>query len=246
MITKALILAAGLGTRLRPLTDAMPKPMVPIGGRPLLEHLVRLCAASGVTDIAMNLHYLPHVVMDHFGDGRRFGVDLLYGLEPELLGTAGAVNNFREFFDAPFFVLYGDVYLDVALAGFGAAHEASGAAATVGLYKVDNPTECGLVDRDASGRITRFVEKPPVAFTDLANAGVYAMSPTVLEYIPDKGFCDFGHDVFPAMLAAGEALYGQVLDGYVMDIGSPQKYDQAKRHVASGGTAGAGRLDGAS
>ncbi len=232
MISKALILAAGLGTRLRPLTDVMPKPMVPIAGRPLLEHLVRLCVASGAADVAMNLHYLPHVVTDHFGDGGAFGARLLYGLEAELLGTAGAVNNFRDFLDEPFFVLYGDVYLDVDLRAFAAAHEASGAAATVGLYRVDNPTECGLVDRDAAGRITRFVEKPPVAFTDLANAGVYVMSPRVLDYIPEAGFCDFGRDVFPAMLAAGERLYGEVLDGYVMDIGSPQKYERAKAHVA--------------
>jgi NDP-sugar pyrophosphorylase family protein len=236
LITKALILSAGLGTRLRPLTDVMPKPMVPIAGRPLLEHLVRLCVKSGAADIAVNLHYLPHVVMDHFGDGGAFGARLLYGLEPELLGTAGAINNFRDFFAEPFFVLYGDVYLDVDLAAFAAAHAASGATATVGLYRVDNPTECGLVDRDDTGRITRFVEKPAVAFTDLANAGVYVMSPKVLDYIPQDGFCDFGKDVFPAMLAAGERLYGHVLDGYVMDIGSPQKYERAQAHVAGGAT----------
>lgn len=240
MITKALILAAGLGTRLRPLTDVMPKPMVPLAGRPLLEHLVRLCARFGVCDLAVNLHHLPHVVMDHFGTGGAFGVRLLYGLEAELLGTAGAVNNFREFFSEPFLVLYGDVYLDVDLAAFSAAHEASGATATVGLYRVDNPTECGLVGRDAAGRITRFVEKPPVAFTDLANAGVYAMSPRVLDAIPETGFCDFGRDVFPALLAAGEPLYGHVLDGYVMDIGSPQKYERAKAHVAGGGSDASG------
>lgn len=240
MITKALILAAGLGTRLRPLTDVMPKPMVPLAGRPLLEHLVRLCARFGVCDLAVNLHYLPHVVMDHFGDGGTFGVRLLYGLEAELLGTAGAVNNFREFFSEPFLVLYGDVYLDVDLAAFAAAHEASGATATVGLYRVDNPTECGLVERDATGHITRFVEKPPVAFTDLANAGVYAMSPKVLDVIPETGVCDFGRDVFPALLAAGEPLYGHVLDGYVMDIGSPQKYERAKAHVAGGGSDASG------
>jgi len=235
MITRALILSAGLGTRLRPLTDVMPKPMVPLAGKPLLEHLVRLCARFGVRDIAVNLHYLPHVVTDHFGDGAAFGVRLLYGLEAELLGTAGAVNSFREFFSEPFFVIYGDVLFEVDLEAVAAAHAQSGATATVGLYRVDNPTECGLVDRDETGRILRFVEKPPVAFTDLANAGLYVMSPKVLDYIPESGFCDFGHDVFPAMLAAGEPLYGHVLDGYVMDIGSPQKYERAKRHVADAG-----------
>lgn len=237
MITRALILAAGLGTRLRPLTDVMPKPMVPLAGRPLLEHLLRLCARCGVRDVAVNLHYLPEVVTAHCGDGGAFGVRLRYGRETELLGTAGAVNNFRDFFSEPFFVIYGDVYFEVDLAAVAAVHEAKGATATVGLYRVDNPTECGLVDRDSEGRILRFVEKPPVAFTDLANAGLYAMSPKVLDSIPEAGFCDFGHDVFPALLAAGEPLYGHVLDGYVMDIGSPQKYERAKRHVAAAGVA---------
>lgn len=235
MITRALILSAGLGTRLKPLTDTMPKPMVPLAGKPLLEHLVRLCARFGVCDIAVNLHYLPRVVTDHFGDGGAFGVRLRYGLETELLGTAGAVNSFRDFFREPFFVIYGDVLFEVDLEAVAAAHAASGATATVGLYRVDNPTECGLVDCDGAGRIRRFVEKPPVAFTDLANAGLYVMAPKVLDYIPDSGFCDFGHDVFPAMLAAGEPLYGHVLDGYVMDIGSPQKYEKAKKHVTAGG-----------
>ena len=235
LISKALLLCAGLGTRLRPLTDTLPKPMVPLAGRPLLEHLVALCARHGVRDVAINLHHLPHVVMDHFGDGRRFGVDILYGLESELLGTAGAVNNFRDYFAEPFFVLYGDVYMDVDLGAFAAVHEAKGGAATVGLYRVDNPTQCGLVDMDGEGRVTRFAEKPAVAFTDLANAGMYALSPTVLDYIPETGFCDFGLDVFPAMLAAGEALYGHELDGYVMDIGSPQKYETAQKRLERGG-----------
>jgi NDP-sugar pyrophosphorylase family protein len=233
-ITKALILCAGLGTRLRPLTDVLPKPMVPLAGRPLLEHLVALCVRHGVREAAVNLHHLPHVVTEHFGDGRKFGLDIVYGHEAELLGTAGAVNNFRDFFTEPFFVLYGDVYMDVDLGAFAAVHAAKGGAATVGLYRVDNPTQCGLVDMDADGRVTRFVEKPPVAFTDLANAGIYAASPRVLDYIPETGFCDFGHDVFPAMLAAGECLYGQALDGYVMDIGSPQKYETVQKRLKAG------------
>ncbi len=238
MIRKALILCAGLGTRLRPLTDTMPKPMVPLAGRPLLEHLLRLCAGYGVTDVAVNLHYLPFVVMEHCGDGRAMGVNILYGLESELLGTAGAVNNFREFFSEPFFVLYGDVYTEVDLRAMAAFHEQKGGVATIGLYRVANPTECGLVDKDEEGRVARFVEKPAVAFTDLANAGIYALSPKVLDYIPESGFCDFGRDVFPAMLAAGEALYGYPVPEYVMDIGSPEKYETAQRHVARHGHGG--------
>ncbi len=228
-IRRAFIPAAGLGTRLRPLTDTLPKPMVPIGGRPLLERLIRLLVRCGVTDMAVNLHYLPETVLSHFGDGAAFGARLRFAVEEELLGSAGAVNNFRDFFEEPFFVVYGDVFTTMDLAAMASFHEQQGGAATVGLYRVDNPTECGLADMDANGRIRRFVEKPRVAFTDLANAGVYAMTPKVLDYIPTSGFCDFGHDVFPAMLENGEAVYGLPIDAYLIDIGSREKYDKANR-----------------
>jgi len=225
---KALILAAGLGTRLRPLTDHMPKPMVPIAGVPLLERLVRLLARHGVEETAVNLHYFPEKVLEHF-DGLDCGTRLRFAVEEELLGTAGAVNNFPGFFDEPFFVLYGDVFTTADLCAFARDHARFGGAATVGLYRVDNPCECGLVDMDADGRILRFVEKPPVAFTDLANAGIYAMNPRVLEFIPASGFCDFGKDVFPALLENGLPLYGRPIDEYLIDIGSKPKYEKANR-----------------
>jgi len=225
---KALILAAGLGTRLRPLTDRMPKPMVPIGGVPLLERLARLLARHGVAEAAVNLHYFPDMVLGHFKN-LDCGLTLRFAVEAELLGTAGAVNNFRDFFDEPFFVLYGDVFTTADLAAFAADHARFGAAATIGLYRVDNPCECGLVDMDETGRIKRFVEKPPVAFTDLANAGIYALSPEVLDFIPESGFCDFGKDVFPAMLEKGLPLYGRPIDEYLIDIGSRAKYEKADR-----------------
>ena len=223
----AVVLSAGLGTRLRPLTDTCPKPMVPVAGMPLLERTVRHLASHGVTDMCINLHHLPQVVRDHFGDGAAFGVKLHFSMEAALLGTAGALNTFRAFLGEPFLVWYGDVLSEFDVSAFAGYHLKKGGLATVGLYRVDNPTQCGLVDMDANGRITRFVEKPPVAFTDLANAGVYACEPGVLDFIPTQGFSDFGKDVFPAILEAGAALYGFPIEECLIDIGSPEKLERA-------------------
>jgi len=229
---KALILAAGLGTRLRPLTDNLPKPMVPIGGMPLLERLARLLARHGVREIAVNLHHFPDVVLDHFKN-LDCGAKLHFAVEPELLGTAGALNNFPGFFDEPFFVLYGDVFTVADLTAMAAFHRQKGGAATIGLYRVDNPTECGLVDMDAAGRISRFVEKPPVAFTDLANSGVYALEPEAASLVPKTGFSDFGKDVFPKMLEQNMPMYGYAIKEYLIDIGSKTKYEKANRDFAA-------------
>ena len=224
----AVVLSAGLGTRLRPLTDTCPKPMVPVAGMPLLERTVRHLAAHEVTDVCVNLHHLPHVVRDHFADGSAFGVRLHFSVESELLGTAGALNAFRAFLSEPFLVWYGDVLSDFDVSALVRHHRATGALATVGLYRVDNPTQCGLVDMDETGRITRFVEKPPVAFTDLANAGVYACEPGVLDFISPSGASDFGQDVFPSMLKAHAPLYGYPIEERLIDIGSHEKLARAE------------------
>lgn len=245
----AIILSAGLGTRLKPLTDTCPKPMVPLAGVPLLERTVRHLAAHGVTDMAINLHHLPQVVMEHFGDGSAFGVRLRFSVEDELLGTAGALNVFRDMLAGPsaepaaepFLVWYGDVFSTVNVTAMAAFHRNAGGLATVGLYRVDNPTQCGLVDMDAAGRITRFVEKPREAFTDLANAGVYICHPDMLKCIPPQGVCDFGRDVFPALLEAQIPLYGYPIDEYLIDIGSHEKLAKANADLAGEAFPGAPR-----
>lgn len=223
----AVVLSAGLGTRLRPLTDTCPKPMVPVAGVPLLERTVRHLVHHDITDICINLHHLPQVVLDHFGDGSAFGARLHFSVEEDLLGTSGALNAFRDYLEEPFLVWYGDVLSEFDVTAFCRYHGRKGGLATVGLYRVDNPTQCGLVDMDNQGRITRFVEKPPVAFTDLANSGVYACEPGVLDYVPASGFSDFGKDVFPAMLEAGAAMYGYPIEECLIDIGSPEKLARA-------------------
>jgi NDP-sugar pyrophosphorylase family protein len=233
LVKTAVVLSAGLGTRLRPLTDTCPKPMVPVAGVPLLERTVRHLARHGVMDICINLHHLPQVVLEHFGDGSAFGVRLHFSVENELLGTSGALNAFREFLHEPFLVWYGDVLSEFDVAAFCRYHVQKAGLTTVGLYRVDNPTQCGLVDMDNHGRITRFVEKPPVAFTDLANSGVYACEPGVMDFVPDVGFSDFGKDVFPAMLEAGAAMYGYPIEECLIDIGSPEKLTRADALLAA-------------
>jgi NDP-sugar pyrophosphorylase family protein len=234
---KAVILAAGEGTRLRPLTLDRPKPMLPVGGRPILEHLVAYLRRYHVTDIAINLHHKPDVVLEYFGDGRNFGVSITYSPEQQLLGSAGAVKALEWYLkDEPFFVLYGDVLTDVDLGVLMARHCATGALATLALHRVDDPWRCGIVQLDPDGWITRFVEKPPAwaTYGNLANSGIYAVDPEVLREIPFGRPFDFGHDLFPALLARGAPLLGYASRHYVLDIGSPERYQRAEFDVRSG------------
>jgi len=229
---KALILAAGEGTRLRPLTLTRPKPMLPVAGEPLLAITIRMLRHHGITDIAINLHHHPETITDHFGDGTRFGVHITYSHEPELLGTAGAARKLAHFLDDTFVVVYGDVLTDLNYTTLVRFHRLKGALVTLSVYHVENPTEVGLVGIDDQWRVTRFLEKPrpEEVFTDLANSGVLVCEPEILSHIPPDTFYDFGHDLLPRLLAAGEPLYGVPLaDGeYLIDIGTPEKYQRAQ------------------
>ena len=238
---KALILAAGKGTRLHDLTNARPKPMVPIGGQPLLAHLVGWLCDQEIRHIAMNLHYYPEVITTYFSDGHHLDVAITYSYEAQLLGTAGAAKRLQTFLDEPFMVVYGDLYTNLDLTRLIKFHTqqqttAAAGLATLALYRVPNPTECGLVELTDTGRITRFVEKPPPdqVFTDLANAGVMLCEPRLLDFIPPATVCDFGRDLFPALLRAGECLYGQPLaaDEFLIDIGTPVGYQRAQAQAA--------------
>lgn len=239
---KALILAAGKGTRLQQLTNGCPKPMLPIGGQPLLEQLVCWLRAHNIRQIAMNLHYHPAVITTYFGDGQHLDVAISYSYEEQLMGTAGAAKRLQTFLDEPFVVVYGDLYTNLDLTRLIQLHTRQQASAetsvlaTLALYHVANPTECGLVDLTATGHITRFVEKPPPGqvFTDLANAGVMLCEPRILDFIPQATVCDFGRDLFPALLTAGERLCGQVLadNEFLIDIGTPVGYQRAQERAA--------------
>jgi mannose-1-phosphate guanylyltransferase/phosphomannomutase len=233
---KALILAAGLGTRLGALTLDRPKPMLPVGGRPLLEHTVGLLRAHGVRDIAMNVHYFPEAITSHFGDGAADDARIVYSREPELLGTAGAARHLIDFLDEPFFVIYGDVLTDEDLSSLAAWHRSTGAALTMTLYRVEDPTRVGIVGVDESGRVVRFVEKPPreEVFSDLANTGILIVEPSVLRDLPADTYLDFGQHILPQLLSAGAPVYARPTDAYVVDIGGPERYAQAQDDASAG------------
>lgn len=233
---KAIILSAGQGTRLKPLTDNCPKPMVKIGNKPLLEHTVNMLKKHEVTDIAVNLHHYPHVVMDYFGDGKRFGVRMHYSLEGQILGTAGAIKKLEGYFDDTFVVIYGDVFSFTDITAMIRFHKEHKGIATVGLYRVDNPHECGIVELSDNNRVVRFLEKPKKEeiFTDLANAGIYVLETDIIKYIPSNIYYDFGKDLFPLILKKDISMYGFIINEYLIDIGTMKKYEQANRYFMQG------------
>jgi len=224
-----MILAAGEGTRLRPLTLTLPKPMVPVVGTPLLERTLLWLSGQGVTEAAVNLFHRPQAIPDHFGNSFA-GVRLHYFFEDTLRGTSGGLKAAeRVFRDAPFFVIYGDNLIQADLHRLADFHGARNGFGTVGLFHHPNPSAAGIIATGADGRITRFVEKPPAdqVFSDLANAGVYVLDPAVLGLIPADIASDFGRDIFPRLLTDGLPLYGTLLGGYLQDTGTPEAYRQA-------------------
>jgi NDP-sugar pyrophosphorylase family protein len=235
---KAVVLAAGRGTRLRSLTTDVPKPMLTVGGRPVIDHVLQTVARSGVRDVYMNLHHSADVLTAYCGDGRRWGVRLTYAYEPTLLGTAGAVRNFAPSLggDAPFFVVYADNYFECEFSGLWEFHQQHDGIATVALFEKEDVTGAGLVTLAESGRIVRFLEKPAPRpdLGRLVNGGVYVLSPDVVRLIPETTPCDFGFDVFPSLIAAGHVLYGRVMEGAVWAIDTPQLYEQLRRRLGDG------------
>lgn len=223
---KGLILAAGEGQRLRPLTLTRPKPMLPVAGRPLLEHIVMLLRHHGVTQLAINLHHKPQTVTSYFGNGQQWGVRILYSYEQHLLGSAGAAKKLAWFFDQTFIVFYGDLYTELNLRPLINFHRNQGALATVALYEVSNPTACGIVALDHQQRIQQFVEKPAPeqVFSNLANAGVYILEPAVLSFVPSNKPFDFGKDLFPLFLDLGLPIMGFPIQELLVDIGTWDKY----------------------
>ena len=230
---KALILAAGEGTRLRPLTLDRPKPMLPVAGHPLLAITIAQLRTAGISDVAINLHYHPEAITRYFGDGRALEVAIRYSYEPEVLGTAGAARKLDGYLDETFLVIYGDVLARLDYQRLIEFHRSRRAAVTLSLYHVTNPTQVGLVGVDGQNRITRFVEKPKQedVFTDLANAGILVCESSILSHVPRGTFFDFGHDLLPLLLDLGLPLYGLPLAGdeYLIDIGTVENYERAQR-----------------
>jgi len=214
---KAMVLAAGLGTRLKPLTFELPKPMVPVLDRPVMAHIVRLLERQGFDELIANLHWFPDAITGYFGDR------LEYRYEPELLGTAGGVRNCRDFFgDEPFLIISGDALTDLDLGRLLERHRSAGGIATLTVKKVADTREYGVVLHDADGRITGFQEKPDPAEaqSDLGNCGIYLFSPEIFDWFPDRPFVDWAHDVFPALLDNDVPFHIHEIDEYWNDVGS--------------------------
>jgi NDP-sugar pyrophosphorylase family protein len=221
---------------MRPLTLDRPKPMLPVGGKPMLEYLVDLLRRHDVREIAINLHYRPEAIVSHFGDGSNFGVAITYSYEESLLGSAGAAKKLDWFFTEPFVVLYGDVLAEVDLSALIDLHERQGGVGTLALHRVDDPTRCGVVEWDANQRLVGFVEKPHIddVPSNLANAGLYVLYPAILDLVRPGATSDFGTDVFPAALNRRLVLNGTCPPGYLLDIGSPERYAQAEADLLGG------------
>lgn len=223
-------MAAGLGTRLRPITWEIPKPVVPVCNRPIAAHLVQLLSSHGFDEVIANLHWFPETVKACIGDGSRYGAELSYTYEEELLGTAGGVRGVSDFLtggdDDVFVVLAGDALTDVDLADLVAAHRANGGLATLAVKQVADVSQYGVIVTDGEGRIQGFQEKPDPAeaLSDLVNCMVYAFSSEIFDYFPDGDPLDFATDVFPALLSHDVPFHVHRIDRYWNDIGTLPEY----------------------
>jgi mannose-1-phosphate guanylyltransferase len=245
---KAMILAAGLGTRLRPITYAMPKPMVPVLNRPVMEHIVRLLARHDFGDAIANLHWFPETIEGHFGDGSAFGLGLSYSREEKLLGTSGGVRNAAGFLGDSFLVISGDALTDIDLAAMREFHESHDGMATLATKRVVDTSQFGVAITAADGRIQGFQEKPDPAeaLSDLANCGIYMFRKEIFDFFPEPGaarlagpddppgFADWATDVFPALLDGDVPFYSHEIDAYWNDIGNLEELRQGNLDALHG------------
>jgi mannose-1-phosphate guanylyltransferase/phosphomannomutase len=222
-------MAGGEGTRLRPLTSNQPKPMVPIVGKPCMEHILELLRQHDMNDVIVTLAFLPQAIRSYFGNGESLGMEVGYSVEESPAGTAGSVKLAAGRLDDTFLVISGDALCDVDLTELVAFHKEKGASVTIGLKSVDNPLEFGIVVTDEEGRVERFLEKPSwgQVFSDTINTGIYVLEPEVLKHIPTDRPYDFSKELFPLLLEMGRPIYGHVMDGYWQDIGNLDQYRQA-------------------
>jgi len=228
---KAMVLAAGLGTRLKPITFEIPKPMVPVLDRPVMAHIVGMLERQGFDDLIANLHHYPDTIRDYFGDR------LEYRFEEELLGTAGGVRNVADFFgDDPVVIVSGDALTDTDLNTLVERHRSAGGIATLTVKKVHDTREYGVVIHDTEGRIQGFQEKPDPAeaLSDLGNCGIYCFSPEIFDYFPDRPFADWAQDVFPALLEGDVPFHVHQIYDYWNDVGSLEELRQGTFDALAG------------
>jgi mannose-1-phosphate guanylyltransferase / phosphomannomutase len=226
---RAVVMAGGEGTRLRPLTSNQPKPMVPIVGKPCMEHIVELLQKHGFDDVVVTVAFMPQAIRGYFGAGESHGVSIRYSVEESPAGTAGSVKLAEEALEDTFLVISGDALCDIDLTDLVRFHREKGGVATLGLKSVPDPLEFGIVVIDDDGRVERFLEKPSwgQVFTDTINTGIYVLEPEVLRHVPTDRPYDFSKELFPLLLEMGKPLYGYVAEGYWQDIGNLDQFRQA-------------------
>lgn len=235
-----MVLGAGIGSRLDPLTRSLPKPAVPIVGKPVIGHILDHLHHYGVTEVMINVQYLGDALIAAVGDGSDYGVKVHYSREDQLWGDAGGVKRCEAFFrdgaEETFMVVGGDDLSDMDFGAILTAHKEKGATATIGAKRVEDPSQFGIAVTDESGYITRFQEKPKPgeAFSNLANTGVYVFQTSVFDAIPAETFYGFGKDVLPGLLAAGKPLLAVPTDAYWEDVGNLTIYRKAQRDVLDG------------
>ncbi len=233
---KAVVMAGGEGSRLRPLTVSRPKPMAPIVGRPVMEHILYLLKSHGITEVVVTVQYMASAIEDYFGDGANLGMKIAYSREETPLGTAGSVKNAEELLQEPFLVISGDALTDFDLSAIIESHQRRRAMATLTLAHVANPLEYGVITTNESGHIEKFLEKPSwgEVFSDTINTGIYVLDPKVFSYFEkDKPF-DFSQELFPMMLAKGDPIFGYIAEGYWCDVGNLAEYMRANADVLQG------------
>ncbi|MBB5324711.1 mannose-1-phosphate guanylyltransferase/phosphomannomutase [Anoxybacillus tepidamans] len=235
---KGIIMAGGRGTRLRPLTCDVPKPMVPLVGKPVLEHTIEWLKRFGVTDIAITIQYLGETIKNYFGDGSRFGVNICYFEEDEPLGTAGSIKHAAPFIDDTFIVVSGDALTDFDLSEAVAFHRKRHALATIVMSQETHPLDYGGIIVSREGKVKQLIEKPKwnEVYSDFVNTGIYIFERDILQYIKENEKCDFSSDIFPTLLKNDAPLYAFLAKGYWLDIGTIQQYRKAhmdilKKHV---------------
>jgi mannose-1-phosphate guanylyltransferase len=234
---RAMLLGAGLGTRLRPITYELPKPIVPVLGEPVMGHILRLLARHGFDEVIANLHYFPDLIRDRFGDGSDYGVKLGYSFEEELLGTAGGVRNVRDFLgDETFLIISGDALTDVDLGALWRRHREAGGIGTLALKRVEDTSQLGVVIVGEDGRIQGFQEKPDPAeaLSNLGNCGIYVFEPEIFDYFPETDFVDWAQDVFPTLLDQDVPFHGHEISDYWNDIGSIGEFRQGNFDALAG------------
>ncbi len=233
---KAVVMAGGEGSRLRPLTVKRPKPMVPIAGKPVMEHILNLLKRHGITDVVVTVQYLANNIEDYFGNGSQFGMHITYSREDVPLGTAGSVKNAEDHLTEPFLVISGDALTDYNLTDIIKYHQVKKALATLTLAHVPNPLEYGVIITNEHGHITQFLEKPSwgEVFSDTINTGIYMLDPQIFSYFEKNKPFDFSQDLFPMMLKQGDPIYGYIASGYWCDVGNLSEYMRANADVLQG------------